>query len=251
MKNVIKNSLLVVFCSLVLMYIARFFLRTDTFLDRAEMQTFLGTFGTLYGIMTSFVVVQVWNQFNKAKDLVEKEALGLERLYRLTLYFRDEKLSREMFKKIKEYADFIIKHNFENLAKGERSEKAGKIFRELSLIINNIKFDDDHDAIVFHHIIAHYGSLSEIRSDRIKQSLARLPQVLKFFLYISSVIVLTTFVLLPFSKVYWGFFATATFSFIVGLLIQLVEDLNNPFAGQWRISTEPFERMMKHIAEDY
>ncbi|MBI3385309.1 hypothetical protein HY030_03910 [Candidatus Gottesmanbacteria bacterium] len=39
--------------------------------------------------------------------------------------------------------------------------------------------------------------------------------------------------------------------FILAMLFQLVEDLNNPFEGHWKLTTEPFERAMKHIKEDY
>ena len=35
------------------------------------------------------------------------------------------------------------------------------------------------------------------------------------------------------------------------MIYQLVEDLDNPFAGHINVTTEPFERALRHIEEDY
>lgn len=31
----------------------------------------------------------------------------------------------------------------------------------------------------------------------------------------------------------------------------MIEDLDNPFMGNFNVTTEPFERALKHIEEDY
>ena len=60
MKTVITKSFIFAVVSVLAMYLARVFLRTDTYLsDVGGLQTFLGAFGTLYGIMAAFVVFEV------------------------------------------------------------------------------------------------------------------------------------------------------------------------------------------------
>lgn len=251
MKTVIEKSFIFAVFAIFGRYFLVTFLGFDRFLDRSEVQSFLSTFGTLYGIMTAFVIVQVWQAYNKNKELIEKEALGLERLYRLTLYFRDQELTKQMFRIIREYAKFMIKNRFKNLSSGNRSAEAGRIFRKFATVIKDIKFDDDHDSIVFHHVVDHFGRLSETRSERIKQSLSRLPDILRLFLYLTSFIVLGTFILIPSTGLFYWYFAVGLFGFILGMIFQLVEGLNNPFSGHFVLTPEPFERTLKHIEEDY
>ncbi len=234
------------------MYLVRTFFKTDTLLsDIGGLSAFVTIFGTLYGIMTAFVVFEVWNQHNRIVELINKEGLGLERLYRLTIYFRDKKLTEKMKAAINEYAQVVIKGKFQTLAKGQRNKEASRTFRKITNVIRDLSFDDDHDQVVFHHIISHYGHLSEIRTERINESLSRLPALLKVFLYASSILALCSFVVMPFTNIFYGFFAVGGLSFTLAMIFYLVEDLDNPFTGFWKVTPEPFERALKHIEEDY
>ncbi|MBI3385310.1 DUF4239 domain-containing protein [Candidatus Gottesmanbacteria bacterium] len=170
--------------------------KTDSFLaDVGGINNFVSLFGTLYGIMAAFIVFEVWGEYNGATKLIDEEALGMERLYRLTLYFRDNKLSQMMKKAINKYIDLVINREFPAISKGERDKETSKVFREIFSIINNIKFDDDHDQTVFDHVLEHYGKLGEMRTNRVNQSLTRLPNLLKVFFYLSSFFALLIFVL--------------------------------------------------------
>lgn len=252
MKAVIAKSLLFAFLSAAAFYAVRFFLHTDTYLsDVSGLSAFVTVFGTLYGIMAAFVVFEVWNQYNKTVELVDLEGQGLERLFRLTLYFRDEKLTKQMKTAIKTYADGVIEGNFQTLGSGQHNVINGKNFRKISEIIRDIKFDDEHDAIVYGQVLGHYGQLGVVRTNRISQSVTRLPILLKVFLYSASAFALLTFILMPFANQNYGFLAVGFLGFILAMIFQLVEDLDNPFVGHWNITPESFERALKRIEEDY
>jgi hypothetical protein len=152
---------------------------------------------------------------------------------------------------IKKYANIVIEGKFKNAGGGVRGTESAKVFREISDVIREIKFDDDHDSLVFSQILDHYGNLSLTRTERIDQALTRLPTLLKIFLYSSSLFALLTFVIMPFSNSYYAYWAVAVVGFIQAMIYQLVEDLDNPFVGQWNITPEPFERALRHIEEDY
>jgi hypothetical protein len=81
--------------------------------------------------------------------------------------------------------------------------------------------------------------------------LARLPFILKAFVYIASFLGLGLFVLMPFANMYYGFVCTGGLAFIMAMVAQLIEDLDNPFSGNWNITPEPFERALQHIENDY
>lgn len=252
MNKVILNSFFMSVLVVAVSFIVRSIFHTDLYLsDVGGLSTFIGAFATLFGLLSAFVVFEVWGQYNKTVLYVDKEATGLERLFRLTLYFRDAKLTKKMSEAISKYANMVIKGRFQTLGQGSRNTDNGIAFRDISRVIREIKFDDNHDEIIFDHIIAHYGNLSEMRTERINQSLARLPTLLKTFLYIASLFVVTCLAIMPFANVYYSIFAVFCMTFVIVMIYFLIEDLDNPFVGNWNITPEPFERALKHIQEDY
>lgn len=249
---VIVKSFIFSIISILLAFGARYFLKVDNLLvDVGGISAYVTVFGTLYGIMAAFVVFEVWNQHNNTSKLIDQEAQGLERLFRLTLYFRDTNLTKQMKETIESYAHLIIAGKFQKLGGGERNKENGVVFRKLSGIIRDIKFDDNHDEVIFNHIVDHYGKLSETRTERINQSLARLPKLLKAFLYIASAFALLTFVIMPFSNLFYHAFTVGALAFVLAMVFQLIEDLDNPFIGHFNITPEPFQRALQHIEEDY
>jgi hypothetical protein len=252
MINVITKSFLLSILFVGLAYAVRVLFKTDLYLsDVGGLGSFVTVFGTLYGIMSAFVVFEVWAQFNRTSSLVDQEALGLERLFRLTLYFRDTKLTRDMAKAITAYANKVIEGKFQKLGSGVRNKESGLLFRNISEVIREVKFDDEHDAIVYGQVLDHYGKLGQIRTDRTNQSLTRLPLLLKVFLYVTSGVAVVTFVAMPFANFVYQAFVIAGIGFVIAMMISLVEDLDNPFVGNWNITPEPFARALKHIEEDY
>lgn len=244
----ILKSFLFSILAAFLFYLARTFLHTDMYLsDLGGLGAFLTVFGTLYGITTAFIVFEVWGQYNKTQELVHKEAQGIEGLFKLTVYFRDKALLSKMRKTIENYLGAVSQGKFEKLGKGMRNPETGKLFRDISKVINGINFDDNHDAVIFDQIVSHYRYLAGVRTERINQSLTRLPSSLKSFLYVSSAVALLTFIVMPFSNMYFGFLASGSLGYVLAMLLQLVEDLDNPFVGNWNITPEPFERTLTHI----
>lgn len=219
--------------------------------DLGGISVFASIFGTLFGILTAFIVVEVWNQYNKTSQLIDDEANGLEKLFRLTLFFRNTGFTTKVKDAIFNYIQNIIEDNFTLLSEGSRSAKNGILFREISNILNKVKFNDDHDNVVFSHIISAYDDLSTIRTNRISQSIARLPSLLKIFLYVCIIIALNTVVFLPFQSLFLYLVSLSSISFVLIMVLSVIEDLDNPFIGAWNLDTEPYLRVKSHIESDY
>ena len=116
--SLIGKSLFFSLVAILFAYFSNYLLNIQAYLsDVGGIGSFVSIFGTLYGIFTAFIVLEVWGQFNKITGLIDEEAHGLERLYRLTLYFKDKRLNQEMLKAIKDYANLVIKSKFKSLGK--------------------------------------------------------------------------------------------------------------------------------------
>lgn len=238
--------------AIVITYFVQNFLHLSSYLaDVGSINSFVVVFGTLYGIMTAFIVVEVWNQYNTSVHLFEHEAQALEKLFRLSLYFRNDKLHTDFEHVISEYATIVIDNDFRHLGEGERHLDEEKIFRKISHVINEITIQSDHSQVVFDHIINQYSELSQVRTERINHSLIRLPFPLKAFFYIASLIIILTFILMPFANIFYDYLAVGALVFILTMASYIIEGLDNPFVGFWKLKPESFERMLTHIKEDY
>lgn len=249
MSEVIGKSFLITLFVIGVMYAVRQVVGIDIFIVKTGwlFGSLMTAIGALYGMMSAFIVFQVWNKYNKTSELIDQEALGLEQLSNLTVHFRDNKLSLEMNEAIKNYANLIVESKLKQFIGGGRQTEIESAFYKIGGIIKDIKFDDDHDAIVFDHVISQYEQLSVVRSHRLNQNTTHLPPLLKVFLYIGSIILISLFISVPFSHIMHNALAIGGLAFIVSMVIQLVEDLDDPTGGHWSLSAAPFERMIKQI----
>lgn len=252
MRTVVIKSFIITILTVVASYIIRVSFNTQNFLvDVGGLSAFATIFGTLYGIMTAFIIFEVWGQWNKISMLIDQEATGLERMFRLCLYLNDARVEKHMKKAIFDYASMIVKGKFSRLGNGIRNPKTGIVFREIFKVLRSIQFDDSKDPAIFPLIVEQGGKLQETRTNRINQSLTRLPVILNSFFYISSAIVAVTFIVMPFAQFFYQILAVGSISYLIAFAAQLIKDLDNPFIGHFRLTPEPFERTLKHIEEDY
>ncbi len=251
MPMIWKSFAFSVVCAALYWY-ARAYLHTELYIvDVGGLSSFLGVFGTLYGILAAFVVFEVWSQYNRISALIGKEAQALEQLFRLSLYFRDPEFTQRIKLGIREYIGHIVEGKFRFLAQGQRNAKSGLALRKISEIIQSVDFDDDHDSIVFEQIVEHYGEVAQLRTERTNESRNRLPRFLKYFIYLASTFALITFLIMPFEVALYGVFSAFVIGFLQAMVFQLIEELDNPFKGTMQLTPQPFEMALKHIEEDY
>lgn len=239
--------------SLIIMFFIQGPLHIDKYLtDVGGISAFLVVFGAIYGIMAAFIVVEVWVKFNATKHVLEQEAEGVEKLFLFILYFRDEELTKRMKKLVHQYITLLREESFSSLGIGSKHIQEEKVFREMSTVIRDIKLKDDHDKAVFGPLVEHYTDLAQTRVERIHHSTLRLPQPLHIFFYVTSIFTIITFIFMPFANIYYGLLVTGFLVFCLTMLTQIINDLDNPFAGGfWRLTPEPFEEALLHIEESY
>lgn len=246
------KSIVVSIAVVIITYIAQVTLGLDKYVnDIGGISAFLVVFGTLYGIMTAFIVVEVWSQHNKTSHLFEQEAEELEKLYRLSLYFTDEALSEKIKHVIAAYGKILIASEFKHLGEGQKQNEEEKAFRQITHVIKEITFKNAHDQVVFDNVINLYGDLAQTRIERTHQSILRLPMPLKLFFYASTVIIIIAFIIMPFANVAYSIFSSACLMFMLAMISQIIEELDNPFVGFWNLTTKPFEETLYHIEESY
>ncbi|MGH7245668.1 MAG: hypothetical protein ACREGI_01895 [Candidatus Levyibacteriota bacterium] len=248
----IRRAFLFTIVTVIIMFAVEHFLHTDKYLqDIGGISAFLVVYGALYGITAAFIVVEVWVKFNNTKQLIEKEAQGIEKFYNLTLYFRDSKLTKKVKALILDYITIIKHESFAQMGEGTKHTDEEKLFRKIAVTIRDIEFDDNHDNVLFGSLVEHYGELAQLRTERIHVCTVRLPEPLRVFFYASTVFTVLSFVFMPFVNIYYGLLVTGFLVFSLSMLISIVEGLDNPVKGYWKITPRAFEDAWEHIQGSY
>jgi hypothetical protein len=89
---------------------------------------FTGTISVFLGIILSFIIVSVWNNYTRAQLNAEKEA---ETLYLLFVTVENLPNTEGTQKRIIDYIEFIISVDYPALKQGQRPSGGSLLFKNL------------------------------------------------------------------------------------------------------------------------
>jgi hypothetical protein len=253
MKNsltsaIIKNILLPCIILVIIAWFLRTFIGADYFLkDSANFGWFLGVIGTIYTLITAFIIVQVWGQFNGLSALLGKEAKSLCSIWNFTDYLNDDKASTDMKTAIIKYIDTVITSEKTEASKCIKSvHPSGEIINILK-VIDRVKFDDKRDSSIFPSLINSYEELSSVRMERIEAGVTRIPLLLKLLFIILNIFLGLSFVFLGFVNNGLYYFTVIAGAVTLSLAYFMADDLDNPFDGFWNVDFIPLENAKRYI----
>jgi hypothetical protein len=215
--------------------------------DAGAVGTYLGTIGTLYGILAAFTIFVVWTQFNDTHKATDSEANELSDLFRYSIYLGDPTTLNALSQAIKAYCASIIRDEWPAMSRRQPSPATAEDFEAIFRAVNAVRFDDTRDAFAWEKMIAKLESASDARTDRLSLAEASVPRLLRVLLYVVSLALLLGFFFLSISSDLIAILVTVATTSIVLLAIEVVEDLDNPFGGQWSLSPATFTELGAHI----
>lgn len=214
---------------------------TDHFgADVSGISAYITAIGVLYGILAAFTIFVVWGQFNDAQNAVAVEAADLVDLFRLGVYLRDPEALAELQTSIVGYCDSVVSEEWEAMATGRRSRDTSDRFEAIFRAVHAVRFDDERDASAWAEMIRKFESVSDARAKRLDLAAVRLPGLLRGLLYLVSLALVSGFFMLAMENDFLLVTVTAATTAIVFLTIEVIEDLDDPFGGQWSLSPDQY-----------
>jgi hypothetical protein len=204
---------------------------------------YLQTVGGIYAVLLAFVVYVVWAQFNEARGHVAREATELVDLFRTSAYLPGAArvaVQTGLF----EYVRAVIEDEWPALARNDEAvvERVG---HQLEAVWDAIHIDDPDGACqvaVYTQMIAMFNELTDIRTSRLTSARSRVPIAMKILLYSGAVLTVASMYFLAFNAVWLHATVTAALAGAIAHILFLIQDLDDPFAGDWSVAPRPFER---------
>jgi hypothetical protein len=215
----------------------------DLVADVGAVGAFVTAVGTLYSILTGFTVVSVWGQFTDTDRAIKREARQLSELWRYVGYVSDAQSVARARETIERYRDEVVNTEWPAMVRRETASAAEDEFLEMTDAVNAVEVTTAKDVPAWSEAVRSLGEVSDARGERTVLVVQRMPTLLRLLLYIATVSLIGGMVLLGFESQVIGI-VVAAFTVVVSLLVlEVIDDLDDPFTGAWGVSSEPFERI--------
>jgi len=215
----------------------------DLLADVGSVGAFVTAVGTLYSVLTGFTVVSVWGQFTDTDRAIKREARELSELWRYVGYLSDSSDVARARRAVEKYRDEVVRTEWPAMLRRETAAAAEDEFLEMADAVNGINVRTAKDVPAWTEAVRALGAVSDARGERTLLVLQRMPRLLRLLLYIATLSLVGGMVLLGFESVLVGLIVSG-FTVIVSLLVlEVIDDLDDPFTGAWGVSSEPFERI--------
>jgi hypothetical protein len=202
--------------------------------------------GVFYGLALGLIAVATYEEYNEIDGQVSREAADVTGLYRdLAGYPPPVRASLEA--KLREYTRLVIEDDWPAQQRGEVSERATGVmlsFAEEMLAFEPVK---EHEKIVHAEVLHAFNDVSEQRRVRLVNANSGLPASLWAVVLIGAWLNIGTMYLFWVENVTLHAILIALVATFIGLLIYLTVVMDNPFRGEFSVSSEPFRMVLDHV----
>jgi hypothetical protein len=218
--------------------------------DRAELSkdiggvaAFVTAIGTLYSVLTAFTVVSVWTEFTDTDRAIKREARDLSELWRYVTYVSDKVGAARARSAIERYRDEVISVEWPAMVAGQSVAAAEDEFLAMADAVNAIDVVTPRDVPAWAESVRTLGSVSDARGERIVLLGLRMPRLLRWLLFAATFSLVGGMILLSFENDWIGSTVVGSTAAISLLVLEVIDDIDDPIGGAWGISVEPFQRI--------
>jgi len=201
----------------------------------------IGVLGTIYAVLIAFVVIIVWQQFDKSDNNLKTEANYLADIYRDSEAFPQD-FRQKLNPLLREYRDDVIKFEWKTMARGEMSPEVENVMNKIWGLFTNYRPKNLTEKAFFEEVVHKLNSFRELRRQRLMDSRTGIEPLLWFVLIIGALAIISFSFLFGADNIKAHVLMVVFLSLLIGLMLFTIMELDFPFTGAISISSEPFQR---------
>ncbi len=206
---------------------------------------FLQTFGSIYGVLVAFAMFVVWQQHNDTQAAVEKEAVTLFELYRLVSRLDTWSEREPVVELLRAYAASVLARY------GPQRESNPPDRRSMLLKVQDRLLSwqpgTPREERLSELVFDTFHELYEAREHRTTVAGLRLPDGLRWFVYLGGGICVATVALLRVESVPVHAAYVAGMTWVIVAAASIIIDLDDPFSGDFVVDWSRFQAMAKRM----
>lgn len=201
------------------------------------------TLGVIYGVLLAFVVVIVWQSYDKSKSNVESEANCLLDIYLDAECFQKD-FKENVRALIREYADVVVKDEWKLLAEGRVSPDAAAVVKKLWNNYSAYSPSTETERVFFAESIRKLNEMVEFRRMRVIESRTGVEPVLWFVLIAGAAVTISFTFFFGAESLKAQMLMSVLLAVLISLILLTIFLFDFPFTGDVSIKPVAFQRVL-------
>jgi hypothetical protein len=199
--------------------------------------------GTTYAVLLAFVAMLAWDGFNKAQAVVDAEAALAERLVEIADGIQGPEKDA-VRSDIVAYVRAVVSAEWPTQMVGGPVRDDEPHLRHLTSVALHLRADAIADQEVRALLLRDVVGLGAARQERLSAARALLPGIIWFVLLAGGGVTVAFGSFLGASSLAMHLAMSSLLAVSGALVLLVIVALSNPFRGDFRVSPEPFERVL-------
>jgi hypothetical protein len=204
---------------------------------------FVSALGVFYGLMLGLIAVGTYETFSQVEERVADEAAVVAALYSDVSMF-PEPVRSKLQTDIRDYVTAVIEKIWPDQTRGRINESAGAILHrfhnDLLTVEPGTKAMDNLHA----DSIRQLNLLLTFRRQRLASVTSGLPATLYYVIVVGAILNLWLCCLFSVDRLSLHLSLVAVLAAFIGLVMFLIAAMDNPFRGDFCVSSEPFQNLL-------
>jgi hypothetical protein len=202
--------------------------------------------GVTFAVLLAFVAMLAWDGFNKAKAAAYMEAAVVLDVYNVSVGFADPEMSA-MRDDVVGYLETVLRVEWPAQAEGQIVDRGRAYLEKLNRTAIGLKPASAADGNLQAQLLQSLSRLWDARAQRLLAAETTIPAVVWVVTLVGGglTIAFSSFLGVPSLGMHLAMSATLAIS--GALVLILIIALSNPFRGDFRVSTLPFDRVLAQI----
>ena len=196
--------------------------------------------GIVYAVLLALVVIAVWEQHERARETVNREANELSEIFCLAHRFQESD-GRQLQNLSQSYAEVLIEEEWALMEEGRSSERAWALLDEMRLEIQEMEVTTRADQVVFSEGLGRIHELADARRMRLEEANEGIPSILWVVLAVGGLVTVGFTYLFGLESTSTHTLMVTALAVVIALTLFTVFSLEYPFSGGALIGPEAFE----------
>lgn len=202
----------------------------------------LGAIAAVYAVLLAFVVVVVWQSFDKSNATVQMEASYLADLYGDAEAFSPD-FRQKTCSLLREYRQAVVDYEWKTMQRGEMSPEVSKLVKKIWSLYITYQPRTPAEKSFFDESIRKLNSLRDLRRQRLMDSRAGLQPLLWFVLIAGGLSTISFSFLFGAENKKTQIIMAILLAVTISLILFTIMEMDYPFTGDIAISPEPFKML--------
>jgi hypothetical protein len=217
--------------------------------SQADLNTLLGNFvsiyGVFYGILMGLLAVAAYQNKADVEQAISSEATSLSALFRNVSAY-PEPVRRPIQETIKEYTQFVIDSEWPAMRRGEHARGGMPLIDRLQNQLSAYEPATSGQYLLHQEATQQFYRFFELRAVRLYSATTGIPGFMWYVVLLGALVSIFLVWLFDMSLIA-QFFLGGLMSFFIGTMICLILVLDRPLRGEFGVSPEVFQLLLKFI----